>query len=327
MKTRILRRMTYGIIAAMCAIQVNTVRADGPSLVERLGFPADAKVLIINADDFGMNHTGTMATVGAMKTGGVTSTTLMVPCPWFPLGAELARENKAMNVGVHLTLTSEWGDYKWGPVLGPGAVPGLADKQGYLYPDVGWVYQHANLDEVERELRAQIDKALAAGVDVTHIDSHMGTLQYNPKYHEVYLKVAHDYRLPCRLAGRDLMTKALGGYLLDMAAELGVLGPEKLYMGDPESIEATEAFWSDQLRGLEPGKVSEMYIHCGADTPEMRATTGSWGRRTADTEFFSRPETLALIRELGIELLSYRELRHLMREGTPMPRVPGYGWN
>lgn len=311
---------------ALIAWAAATAAEDGPSLVERLGFAPDVKVLIVNADDFGMNHTGTMATLNVMKMGAVTSTTVMVPCPWFPLAAELAGKNKQMNVGVHLTLTSEWGDYKWGPVLGRSAVPSLVDEQGYMHPDVGPVYSHATLDEVEREVRAQIDKALAAGIDVTHIDSHMGTLQYNPKYHEVYLKVAKDYRLPCRLAGRDLMTKALGGYLLDMAEELGVLGPQKLYMGDPPSIEETENFWKDRIRNLEPGKVSEIYIHCGQDTGEMRATTGSWKRRTADTDFFALPETLAFIKEQGVELISYRELRHLMREGTPMPRVASYGW-
>lgn len=326
MKTR-----TFGLAGIMTITMLGVCAAvsaadDAPSLVERLGFAPDAKVLIVNADDFGMNQTGTVATSNVMQKGAVTSTTVMVPCPWFPLAAELAQKNKLMNVGVHLTLTSEWGDYKWGPVLGRSAVPSLVDNQGYMHPDIAPVYSHAKLDEVEREIRAQIDKALAAGIDVTHIDSHMGTLQYNPKYHEVYIKVAKDYRLPCRLAGRDLMTKALGGYLLDMAEELGVLGPQRLLMGDPPSIEETADFWNGRIRKLEPGMVSELYIHCGQDTEEMRATTGSWKRRTADTDFFALPETLAFIKEQGVELISYRELRHLMREGTPMPRVAGYGW-
>lgn len=326
MKTRALGLAGIMTITMLGVCATVSAAEGAPSLVERLGFAPDAKVLIVNADDFGMNQTGTVATSNVMQKGAVTSTTVMVPCPWFPLAAELAEKNKQMNVGVHLTLTSEWGDYKWGPVLGKSAVPGLVDEQGYMHPDVTPVYSHATLDEVEREIRAQIDKALAAGIDVTHIDSHMGTLQYNPKYHEVYIKVAKDYRLPCRLAGRDLMTKALGGYLLDMAEELGVLGPQRLYMGDPPSIEETANFWNDRIRKLEPGMVSEIYIHCGQDSEEMRATTGSWKRRTADTDFFALPETLAFIKEQGVELISYRELRHLMREGTPMPRVAGYGW-
>lgn len=301
----------------LCALfAAPAVAADAkPSLVERLGFAPDTKVLIINADDFGMNLTGTEATEKALEAGIVSSTTVMTPCSWFPQAAEYAREHPEANIGVHLTLTSEWKHYKWGPVLGMSAVPSLVDEQGYMFDDVAPVYAHAKLEDVEREIRAQVDKAIKAGIDVTHIDSHMGTLQYNPKYHEVYLRVARDYNLPCRLAGRDMMTPSFGGYLLDMAAEYGVLGPEKLYLDDPPSIEATAEFWTNRLREIQPGKVSEFYIHCGADTPEMRGTTGSWARRTADTEFFSKPETMALIRELGIELVSYRKLRDLQRSG------------
>lgn len=313
-------------LAILLASPLLLAQTPAPSLVERLGFPAGTRVLIVNADDFGMNNAGTMATMDALRAGAVTSTTVMVPCPWFPLAASLAKEHPQANVGVHLTLTSEWGKYKWGPVLGRDAAPGLVDELGYFYEDVGWVYLHATPEEAEREIRAQIDKALAAGIDVTHIDSHMGTLQYNPKFHEVYLRVARDYRLPCRMAGRDIMTKALGGYLRDMAEEYGVLCPDKLYLDDPPSIEATEQFWRERIQSLPAGMVSEIYIHCGRDTEEMRATTGSWARRTADTEFFCKPETLAFIREQGVELISYRELRHLQREGAPMPRVERYGW-
>src|SRR5690606_30508267 len=153
------------------------------SLVERLGFPADAKVLILNADDFGMNHAANQGTMEVMKSGGVTSATIMVPCPWFREVADSAQKTPQANLGPHLTLTSEWKHYKWGPVAGRTAVPGLCDPLGYFWPGVQAVYKHSNVEEAETEIRAQIDMALAAGIDVTHIDSHMGTLQYNPKYH------------------------------------------------------------------------------------------------------------------------------------------------
>jgi len=310
------------------AMAVSVFAQDKPKtvpLVERLGFPPNTKVLIINADDFGMNHATNMATIRALRVGGVTSSTVMVPCPWFPEAVSLIKENPKASIWVHTTLTSECGKYKWGPVLGRTAVPSLCDELGYFYADVPFVYLNAKPEEAEKEVRAQIDKALAAGIDVTHIDSHMGTMQYAPGYHEIYIKIAKDYNLPCRMAGRELMKKYGGEYLIDKADELGVLHPDELYMDDPPTIEATESWWKERLAQIPAGKVSEIYIHCGELTPEMKATTGSAARRTADTDFFCKPETREYIKSLGIELISYKELRYLQREGKPMPRVE-YGW-
>src|SRR4051794_40972841 len=122
-------------------------------LVERLGYPADARVLILNGDDFGMNHATNVGTIKALRAGGLTSATIMVPCPWFPEVVDFAREDPKANLGLHLTLTSEWGRYKWGPVVGRSVVPSLVDELGFLYPDVKSVYQHADLVEVEAEVR------------------------------------------------------------------------------------------------------------------------------------------------------------------------------
>lgn len=298
----------------------------GPSLVERLGFAPNARVLIINADDFGMNHATNEGTIKALKSGGITSATVMVPCGWFLGAAEFARRNPQANIGVHTTLTSEWGRYKWGPVLGCSVVPGLCDEMGYFHPEVTMIYAMSNPEEAAKEVRAQIDKALAAGIDVTHIDSHMGAMQYAAPFFEKYIRIADEYNLPCRLAGEDILGPLGMMYLLDLARELNVLGPERLFMGDPPTIEATESWWKARLAEVPEGKVSEIYIHAAIDTPEMRATTGSAARRTADTDFFRAPATLAWMREQGIELISYRELRHLQREGVPMPRVKHYGW-
>lgn len=297
-----------------------------PSLVERLGFPKDAKVLIINGDDFGMNHATNESTGAALKAGGITSATIMAPCPWFLEAVEFAKKNPQACVGVHTTLTSEWGKYKWGPVLGRSAVPSVCDKQGFFFGDVQYVYLSAKIDEVEKEVRAQIDRLMETGIDITHIDSHMGTMQYAPGYHELYIKIAKDYNLPCRIAGHDVMDKFGGARLIQMADDMGVLHPEMLFMDGPPSIEATESYWKELLAKVPAGKVSELYIHCGQLTPEMTATTGSAARRTADTEFFCKPETQEYIKSLGIEKISYRELRALQRDGKPMPRAARYGW-
>ncbi len=326
MRTAVISALVVMVATCAAAQDAPAGNAAAPSLVERLGFAPDAQVLIINADDFGMNHASNEGTVKALKSGGITSSTIMVACPWFTQAAEFARKNPQANLGVHTVLTSEWRFYKWGPMLGCPTVPSLCDKDGYFYTDVFTIYAVSSLDEADKELRAQIDRALTAGVDVTHIDSHMGAMQYDPLFHERYIRIAADYNLPCRLPSRELLASFGQEGLLDLAAELNVLGPEELYMGDPPSIEATEAWFKEQMSNIPKGKVSEMYIHCAVDTPEMRATTGSTGRRVADTEFFSNPATLAWIREQGIELISYRELRHLQRKGEPMPRVAHYGW-
>ncbi len=325
MSNHVLFILTFVLIFMITTITIAQDTQPKPSLVERLGFSPGTKVLIINADDFGMNHATNMATIRALRVGGVTSATVMVPCPWFMEAVKLVKENPKASIGVHTTLTSEWSSYKWGPVLGRTAVPSLCDEMGYFYGDVPFVYLNAKPEDVEKEVRAQIDKALLAGIDVTHIDSHMGTMQYAPGYHEIYIKIAKDYNLPCRMAGRELMKKYGGEYLIDKADELGVLHPDELFMDDPPSIEATESWWKERLSQIPAGKVSEIYIHCGELTPEMKATTGSAGRRTADTEFFCKPETREYIKSLGIELISYKELRYLQREGKPMPRVE-YGW-
>lgn len=327
-----MKRMHVWALALAVAVAVAALAlpaaAQEKSLVERLGFPAGTKVLIINADDFGMNQATNAATIEALKAGGLTSATIMVPCPWFPMAADFAKKNPQANLGVHTTLTSEWGKYKWGPVLGQTAVPSLVDELGYFWRDVMPVYEHAKLDEVEKEVRAQIDRALKAGVDVTHIDSHMGTLQYRPDYHELYLKIAKDYNLPCRMASLDFMKKYGGEKLLDVAKELGVLHPDYLFVGaGPNKVEDTPAYWTKLIKEeIRPGLVNEIYIHPGFITPEMENTTGTYKQRTADSDFFKSAEAIELIKSEGIELISYRELRELQRTGKPMPRVASYAW-
>jgi len=302
--------------------------AEGASLVERLGFKPDARLLIVNADDYGMNHATNEATEHALASGGVTSTTIMVPCPWYPMAVDFAKKHPTGNFGVHTVLTSEWSKYKWGPVIGVTAAPSLVDDMGYFHPDVPPLYLHAKIEDVNVEIRAQIDKAIKSGLDITHIDSHMGAMQYAPGYHKLYIEIAKEYNLPCRIAGRAMMEKFGGGQLIDYADQLGVLHCEELITDGPKetSDEATAAYWKEQMANIPVGKVTEILIHCGKMTPEMEATTASAKRRTADTDFFANPETVKWIKEQGIELISYRELRELQRTGKPIPRVERYGW-
>src|SRR5215472_4190760 len=197
------------------------------STAERLGYAADAHVLILNADDFGMCHDQNEGVMTGLTAGLFTSSTILVTCPWFEEAAAFARNNPDADLGVHLTLTAEWDAYKWGPVSPRHAVPSLVDERGYLWQTVPQVYEHASLDQAEAELRAQIERALAAGIDVTHLDSHMFILHNRRKdLQQVYLRLARDYSLPLRAAARTLMHWYGFQSVPDEADRFGILHPD-----------------------------------------------------------------------------------------------------
>jgi chitin disaccharide deacetylase len=282
-----------------------------------LGYPADARLLIINADDFGMCHAENVATIDGLEAGAFSSATIMVPCPWFAAAAAYARRAPGADLGVHITHTSEWESCRWGPVCGRGTAPSLVDAQGYFFRDVPALYAQAQLAEVERETRAQIDTALAAGIDVTHLDSHMGTVQLDAGYHELYVRLAAEYRLPIRMAPRAMVRQMGMDHVLALADSAGVLAPDCFWYGGPPNPEATSDYWTGRLRDL-PAGVNEIYVHAAIDTPEARAIMpSSWAQRVADTAFFHAASTRALVQELGITLIGYRALRDAQRRLQP----------
>src|SRR6266705_5573750 len=170
------------------------------TLVERLGYPRDAKLLIVHADDLGAAHSINSASIKALESGLVSSASIMVPCSWLPEIAAYARAHPEVDFGVHLTLTSEWTLYRWGPVLGKGRVPSLLDPNGYLYPLESEAAAHVDVREVEAEIRAQIARARALGIQPTHLDSHMGTLYQSKALFETLLRVARENKLPFRVS-------------------------------------------------------------------------------------------------------------------------------
>ena len=282
------------------------------STAERLGYAADARVLILNADDFGMCHDQNEGVIRGLKEGLFTSSTILVTCPWFEEAAEFARNNPNADLGVHLTLTAEWDRYKWGPVLGPRAVPSLVDERGYLWQTVAQVYEHARLDQAEAELREQIEKAFAAGIDATHLDSHMGTLQLRADYHEIYARLANEYRLPIRLASRRRLGREGMGAILDQLDAAGVVTPDHLVFYGPSSVPATESYWTNLLRTLKPG-VTEILCHPAIARDELRTCARDAMQREADFRYFTSDQTRQLIKDEGVEMVGFRELRDLMR--------------
>jgi len=300
--------LAYGL-----AVIGTSARAEAP-LAVRLGYPADAKLMIINGDDCGMCHTANLATIECLEQGLMTSATLMVPCPWFPEMVEYARKHPEKDFGLHLTQTSEWRSYRWGPVASRSEVPGLIDPDGYLWQTVQQVYAKGTPQEAYLESRAQIRKALAAGVDVTHLDSHMGTLQLNAAYVEQYLKLAVEFDLPVRMASHATLEKLGGAGQRAAFAAKGIVFPDDFVYEDlKDEPKDVKGFWMRHLSQLKPG-VTELYIHAGMATDELKAVTGSWKTRTEEFETFTRDADLkALVEREKIVRIGWRPLRELQR--------------
>ncbi|MEW6208653.1 MAG: polysaccharide deacetylase family protein [Acidobacteriota bacterium] len=292
----------------------NEIVASAPPLAERLGFKTTDRVLIINGDDVGVSHASVAATIDAMENGLMTSATIMVPCPWFPEAASYAKSHPQSDFGLHLTHTAEWKNYKWGPVASKSDVPGLVDPQGYLWPDIINVYSHSTPEQAYIEARAQIQKALKAGIDVTHLDSHMGTLQYNLQYYEVYRRLAKEFDLPLRMASQDVLAAAGGASLRKQLESDGILCPDYLIHGGRQKGESVGDYWKRMLKDLKPG-VTELYIHAALAGDEMKHITNSWQERAEEHRLFtSDKEIRQILDSLEVKRVGYRPLRDLQRK-------------
>ena len=184
-----------GTVVAL-ALSAVGITGQGPTLQERLGHPADARLLVIHADDLGMSHSVNRATFEAFENGWITSASILVPCPWFPEVARWARAHPDADLGIHLAVNSEWTGFRWGPLSPRDAVASLLDKDGYFPLLETDVVDHAKPADIDRELRAQIDRARDAGVKLTHLDSHMATMFRTPEFFDVYRKLGAAYDLP-----------------------------------------------------------------------------------------------------------------------------------
>ncbi|MBL9173676.1 MAG: polysaccharide deacetylase family protein [Verrucomicrobiales bacterium] len=285
------------------------------SLAERLGYGPGDRLLIINGDDTGMCHTANLATTEAMEKGLLTGATIMVPCPWFPEIVDYAKAHPEKDFGIHVVQTSEWIRYRWGPVAPRDQVPGLLDPDGYFWHETPQVYAKGTPAEALIEARAQVRKALAAGIDVTHLDSHMGVMQYLPAYLEAYLQLAVEFDLPVRMASQaDMAAGGQPGMRARFAAK-GILFPDDfIYDVKYEGPEGVKAQWLKRLSELKPG-VTEIFIHAGKPTEELKAITGSWAVRSAEFETFTTdPEIRALLERQGIRRIGYRAIRDLQRK-------------
>jgi hypothetical protein len=283
------------------------------SLAERLGHPAGAKLLIVHADDLGAAHSINAATVKAFETGLVNSGSIMVPCPWLPEIAAYARTRPDADLGLHLTLTSEWKTYRWGGVLSKDRAPTLYGADGYLYPTEAEAAARIDVREAEAEIRAQIERARAFGIRPTHLDSHMRTLYTTRPLFEMFLRVARDERLPVMVsrewfADAPFLPAALGpdGVVLDHVVS-----------ADPSvRPERWAEFYSGVIKNLKPG-VTELIVHLAYDDEEMRAVAlghPDWGAawRQRDFDFATGEAFRRLLEEHDVKLVTWREIGRLV---------------
>lgn len=282
------------------------------TLAERLGYNKTDKLLIINGDDAGMCHSVNVATIKALEKGLMKSASIMVPCPGFQEIASYAKSTPGRDFGVHITLTSEWEDYRWGPVTHRAAVASLTDSLGYFWPDLKTLISNARLKDIENEARNQIVKALAAGVDVTHLDSHMYSLQYIRRYIPVYLKLASEFNLPIRLC--TLWDKEGVQFKRANLEAYGLVSPDYLLNSYYKNGESVKEHWIRLLKSLKPG-VSELYIHTALPGREIQSIASrDWQVRVEEYRIFVEDEEIhQIIRDEGIKIIGYRELRDLQR--------------
>ena len=286
--------------------------AQNKTVAERLGYPADSKLLIVHADDLAVAHSVDTASFDALTRNAVNSASIMVPCAWLTEVAAFAKNHPEADLGLHLTLTSEWKTYRWGPVESKDKVPSLLDSAGYLWPESPTAASHIKPEEAEREIRTQIENAIAVGIHPTHLDSHMGTLFNTPELFAVFAKVAHDYHLPFlapRLPGE--LSK-----LLSLLSDKDVV-VDSFIIANP-SVPAGEwkDFYVNAVKSLKPG-LTEIIVHLGHDDAELQAVMvdhpdygAAWRQR--DYDVMTSPEFKKALQENNVILVKWKDLKKLV---------------
>lgn len=292
---------------------LNQALAQSKNVAERLGYPRDSKLLIIHADDLAVAHSEDTASFDALDRHAVSSASIMMPCPWLTEVADYAKAHPDADLGLHLTVTSEWKTYRWGPVASKDQVPSLLDGNGYLWPDNEPATKNIKAEDAEREIRAQIEKAMSLGIHPTHVDSHMGEFFERPDLFAVYLKVAHEYKLPFLAALTPNAPRALTSQLSPNDLVL-----DNVLMAYPEvPVAGWKNFYLDAIKNLKPG-LTEMIVHLGHDDAELQAITvdhpdygAAWRQR--DYNVITSPEFKQALEDNHVVVIHWSDLKKLIQ--------------
>jgi len=305
---------------------------DSITYAEKLGYPKGSRVLILHVDDMGMSFDSNEGGIAALTKGVSTSCSVMMPCPWVPGFVHWLKNNPNIDAGLHLTLTSEWKDYRWGPVAGKNNVPGLVDNEGDLWPSVEAVIIHATADEVEKEIRAQLERARAMGFEPTHLDTHMGTLFGTPAFTERYIKVGIENHIPIMLpGGHDVLIQKQMHFPDAFVQQIRQAGKTLWEAGLPvlDDLENNSYDWKipddiknddaklqvfktqkyiAAIKSLKPG-VTMMIMHCTATTEVFKHISDSGPVRRGDMLAMLDPAFKKALHDERIILTTWRELK------------------
>jgi chitin disaccharide deacetylase len=307
--------------------------AQSPTYAEQLGFPAGKKVIIMHVDDVGMSYDSNEGAIKSIRDGVANSLSVMMPCAWVPGFVHYLKQHPELDLdaGLHLTMTSEWKDYRWGPLAGKPIVKGLVDAEGAMWPSVRDVIKNATPDEVETEIRAQLDRARSMGFEPTHMDSHMGTLFASPAFLERYVKVGIQEKIPVMFpGGHNTAIRADEGMSADMYALTQAIGKQLWAAGLPvlDDLHNVSYSWVlpakpaptkaklqafktqkyiDGLKSLKPG-LTMVIMHCTDPTEVFPIMSGSTQTREGDLLAMIDPKLKAYIEKEGIILTTFREI-------------------
>ncbi len=316
----------------LITIKVCSGQLNDSTYAERLGYPKGARVLILHVDDAGMSFESNDGAITAITKGVANSCSVMMPCPWVPGFVKFLKQRPDIDAGLHLTLTSEWKSYRWVPLAGKNQVPGLTDEEGCLWPGVADVVKHASADEVEKEIIAQIDRAVSMGFKPTHLDSHMGTLFATPEFLQRYIKVGIEKQIPVMLPGghNSLIQKEIKGtderinqmrtigkllwlsglpVLDDLHNESYGWKIDSSIKNDDKKIQAFKTKkYIDAIKSLKPG-VTMMIMHCTATTAVFSQISDSGLLRKGDLLAMLDPLLKSSLQQQGIILTTWKELK------------------
>lgn len=285
------------------------------TLARSLGYAEDQTLLIVHADDIGLTRSTNVAVMRAFEQGAITSGSVMTPCPWFPDFAAYYREHAGLDVGIHATLTAEWAYYRWGGVLPATEIPSLLDEHGYLHSTVEQVARRADPAEAEKEIRAQIERAMTLGVDPTHLDTHMGSVMSRPDLVDVYLKLGREYRLPVLMPAGGRSENGSRAVRATLAAGFPLVdGLHMMRANDPSRS------WAEVYGGIiadmQPG-LNQLIVHLAFDDAEMQAVTvdhpdfgSAWRQR--DFDFVTSEQFEHLLLAHDVQLASWGQIRNTL---------------